>query len=398
MKNTYHKIREKLSLTNQGFLIVIAIGVTLLIASILFLTKPEPERTEPVPKSTLVNIYSATMSDEPVILTAYGVVQANREVTLRSEVSGRVIEQSENLVVGGLTKKDEILLRLDPRDYLIIIEQEKANLEKAEFEIQVEKGRQVVAKREWEQLAPSIKITELSEELALRKPHLREKKAALEAAKSKLEKAKLDYQRTVIRSPLNAIVIEESVETGDYITPQNEITQLVATDEFRVQVSVPVNKLEWIQIPGGKVTVIQDLGKGQSKKREGTILRLLGNLDPSGRMARILVTIEDPLGLKNLQYRQNPLLIGSYIRVEFEGPVLENIFVIPREAVREDNQVWIQTEDNTLDIRNINIVLRHKDVVYINKGLKEGEKIVISSLPLALPGMLLRSVETQELP
>jgi len=362
----------------------------------LFFTS-ETEKVEANDKPKLVLTFRAEKTDQRIIVSAFGTVQANREITLRSEVPGRVVEQSPNLVVGGIVEKGEELLKIDPRDYLFAVEREKAAVERAQFELQLEKGRQVVAKREWEQLGPTIKKSELSEELALRRPHLKEKRAALEAALSQLEKAELDLKRTTLISPMDAVVITESIETGDYITPQTEIGRLAGNRRFRVQVSVPLNRLKWIEMPkgrdpGSRVRVIQDVG-GEFVVKEGTILRLLSDLDPTGRMARILVAVDDPLGLNDPFGGEFPLLIGTYSRVEFEGPMIEDIFVIPRAALRENNSVWVMSADKELEIKEVSIIQKSDDFVFVDKGIAEGDEIIVSNLPLAIPGMQLRAVE-----
>lgn len=372
----------------QLSLILIVIAISSVIFLVTLLTKPTTGKSKPEVKPQLVEVVAAFPTKDKILITVYGTVQANRELTMKAEVSGRVIYKSEHLVKGGRAKKEEVVLKLDPRDYLNLIQQENASLERAKFELKQERGRQFVAKREWEQLKSSIAKTELSEELALRKPHLKEKEAALKAAESRLQKAKLDLQRTILKSPMNAIVVDETVELGDYVTPQTEIAKLVSTDAFRVQVSIPVDKLRWIRSDQNSlVKVIHDLGGGKTIVRNGKILRLLGDLDPSGRMARLLILVEDPLGLEETTSHPLPLLIGTYVRVEIEGPEIASVYVLPREALREENKIWIKTVEGRLEIREVDVVQRHPDTVTIRNGIKKGEEIVISHLPLALPGM-----------
>lgn len=398
LKELYHKLRQRSPLLKQGFWTLLVILCAFLAFFLLFITQSDVSKTEMEAKPVLVQVIEARASNQPITITAYGTIQGNRELTVRPEVSGRVVEQSDNLVIGGLVRKGDVLLRIDPRNYRNFVEQEKAAVERAEFELQLEHGKQIVAKREWQELKPSIERTELSEELALRKPHLREKEAALAAAKSRLAKVQLDLKRTVLKSPINAIIIDEAVEPGEYLTPQSTVAKLVATDEFRVQVSIPMNKLHWIAIPseeGDKsspVSVIQDLGHQEPLIKKGRVLRLLGNLDPSGRMARLLVAIDDPLELQKPPSNRSPILIGSYVRVEIEGPELQNIILLPRKALREENQVWVMT-DNKLEIRKVSIVTKDKDNVMIDSGIKPGELVVLSYLDIPIPGMSLQAVE-----
>lgn len=381
----------------EKYWIIVVIIVSCFIALIAFLTSPSPSKLEDATLPKLVVVIEAKKIDKEIDIVAFGVVQAMKEVTLKAEVTGRVIYQSENLVVGGIVEEKEPLIRLDPRDYQNIVEQEKAAYQKAVYDLEIEEGRQIVAKREWEEITLSIKLEGLDENLALRKPHLEEKKAAFEAAKSKLDKARLDLLRTNIFSPMNAVVISETVEVGDLINPQTSIAKLVATDEFRVQLSLPISKLKWIKIPkddsneGSKVQIVQDLG-GAVQVNKGRVLRLLGDLDPSGRMTRLLVAIPDPLNLKN-EEKKFPLLIGTYVKAEIKGPVLKNVIVLPRKAIREGNTVWIKNENNDLEIRDVNIVQKSDTDVIIDKGLDDGDLVITSHLPIPIPGMDLKILE-----
>lgn len=387
------------NISKQFLWVMIVIAITSTLVGFIYFTRKDVAKEVKEQKPPLVQTITATPVDFKASLEAFGTVQANREVAVRPEVSGRIVEQSSHLILGGILKKGELLVRIDPKDYEILVEQEKAALEKAEFDLQVERGRQVVAKREWEQLNPSFPKSELSEELALRKPHLREKQAALEAAKSRLEKAMLDLKRTSVISPMNAVVLGETTEPGDYINPQTTIANLAATDEFRVQVSVPIGKISWVDFPdemngkGSKALIHIELGSGDQISYEGYVQRLLGNLDPSGRMARVVITVEDPLGLEEPERQRHPLLIGTYVRVEIEGPVLEDVYVLPRKALRENGRVWIVSSKSTLEFREVKVISGNTEEVVVQQGLDPGDEVITSHISLPLPGMKVR-IET----
>ena len=382
----------------QPITILVLVTAAAAVTAALYFNKPEVEKVVPtVKRPTLVETMTARPSDERVNIVAYGTVQPNRQLTLQAEVNGRVIEMSENLDAGGLVKEGEILLKIDPRHYVTAVEQEKAAVQRAEFELQVEEGQQLVAKREWELLEPSVKTNEIGKQLALREPHIKQKVAALSAAKSKLEKALLDLKRTILFAPFNGFVSDEFVEVGQLISAQTKIATLISTNEFRVQVSIPYDQLAWVQMPsagsqGSPVTVTQDLGGGQEIQRRGEVLRLLGSLDSNSGMVRLLVVIQDPLGLSSPDFNSVPLLIGTRVGVEIEGPILSQVFALPRVALRENDCVWVVSNDNTLEIRDVTIASRAKETVIVTGGLNPGEKVVTSAIAVPVPGMELRTI------
>jgi RND family efflux transporter MFP subunit len=381
-------------------IVIIAVGV--LGAWWLVANRPRAprERIEPIPP--IARVVQAARTTERVRVTAMGTVVAAKRVVLQPEVSGRVIEQNDRLLPGGLLEAGEVILRIDPRDYETAVKQQEAAVEQARLEVQLEKGRQVIAEREWRLLEEDIALDEASQDLALRKPQQKNAKAALEAALSALEQARLQLERTRVYAPFNAVVQEEFVDEGQLVNPQTRLATLIGTDRFWVQVSIPVDRLRWIAFSGtqgtdaSKVTVIQEVSGDTQIERPARLVRLLGDLDPVGRMARVLVEIEDPLGLKAGHNPQElPLMLGAYVRVEIEGKDVEEVFSIPRTSVREGNKVWIMDEEDRLVFRPVEVLHRSKHRVLIRKGLDGGERIVTNSIPSPLPGMKLRTEQPE---
>ena len=296
---------------------LLVIGLALLGAQALMFFGPAVPKTPRVIKPTFVEVLTARAQNEQAVIVAYGTVQVHQRLIVKPEISGRVVKLNPRLVIGETLDKGVALLQIDPRDYRVAVNEQRAALAKAEFDLKVELGNQAVAKREWSLLNPSAgEVNALSRQLALRRPHLKEKRIALAAAKSRLRKARLNLRRTGLRAPFNALVLDESVEIGQLINPQSSVATLVGTDEFRVQVSVPIQQLDWISLPGAghsqgsPVRVIRERGNGESVVRQGRVVELLGDVTQNGRMAQVLVSIADPLELDKARPGSSAPLIG----------------------------------------------------------------------------------------
>ena len=116
----------------------------------------------------------------------------------------------------------------------------------------------------------------------------------------------------------------------------------------------------------------------------------MGDLATEGRMARILVEVTDPLGLKTSNQDRAPLLIGEYVRVKILGHKLDGVFQIPRTALRDNSSVWIIKENQKLEIRKVYPVWRDADVVLLQNDLRPGEQLIISDLAAPVEGMTVR--------
>ena len=379
---------------------VLALGI--FIAKSLASSRPDPTIAPKTVQGILVEVMEAKPERQRIQVEAMGTVIPARELDLVPEVNGRIIKMNSNLVPGGYLRAGDEVARIDPRDYETAVTQAAAQLEQARLNLELERGRQIIAKREWTALYPTTQSSEASSSLALREPHLESAKANVESAESMLSQARLNLDRTIIRAPFNAIVRSEAVEIGQLIMPQTRIAKLIGADRCWVQVSIPVSQTPWIDLPdmkgdgGARATITLQGDENLAVEREGRIVRLLSDLDPDGRMARLLVAVDDPLGLESDKEKQTlPLLIGAYVHVGIDGQALDNVLVIPRTAIREGDRVWVMDEDDRLSVREVNIVWRRKDSVLLTNDIAPGERVVTSRIATPIPGMLLRTKETE---
>jgi RND family efflux transporter MFP subunit len=371
----------------------------------LIARRDEPKREETEARTVTVETQRVSRKPHRLDVEASGTVVPAREVTVQPQVGGEIEAIHPQLVSGGLVEKGEVLFQIEREDYRLQVQQRKSALEQVRAQLNIEKGQQEVAEREWrlfQKEAPDA-AEGLDPSLALRKPQLENIRAQVEAAKAQLEAAQLNLKRTTVRAPFDALVRNESVDVGQVVGTQTRAATLVGTDRFRVQLSLPSNKIPYVDIPGvnaeegSEATVRYELGPETTITRKGRVVRLLGDLDPQGRMARLLVEIEDPFGLSSKDERPEkargiPLLLDTYVQVELQGNQKEELVEIPRRALRDQNQVYV-FDDGTLAIRSVEIAWQRPQHVLVRAGLEEGERIVTGPLPAPVEGMQLRRAD-----
>ena len=380
---------------------VVALGAFVFMS--LVRTKPQAERAARPDRAPLVEVAQAVSQSHVVTVHGQGEVVPAQRVVLQPELTGRVVWQADELVPGGRFRANQPILRIDPRNYSVTIEQQQAQLERSQMELELERGRQVVAQREWElfggEPAPEARDGGAPGSLALRQPQVRNAQVAVKAARSALDRARLDLRKTTLTAPFNAMVQAESVDVGQLVSPQTQVATLVGTDQFWVQVSVPLEMLQYIDVPGVNGTegspaqVVQDVGE-QRIERQGRIMRLLGDLDPVGRMARVIVAIDDPMALEDGGEGESsrlPLLIGAYVDVHVEGDAVDGVIEVPRTALREGDQLYVMNDERRLEIRDVEIAWRTEDTVLVRSGIAHGEQLVTSRVPTPVAGMELRT-------
>jgi RND family efflux transporter MFP subunit len=375
---------------------LIIIGVGIAGASYIKRTAPQAQKRPPERIVPLVETKNLVPTVHQVVLTAMGSVIPAREMILKTRVAGQIQAVHPEFVEGGLIAAGEKVLKIDPTDYVLAIARAESDVADAQYQLKVEMGYQDVARREWALLGPSQMADGQEEELALRKPHLAKAQSDLAAAQADLEQTRLNLSRTDILAPFNAIVRKKNVVVGSQVSLQDELAELVGTDEYWIQVSLPVERLAWFRIPRSKTE------KGaaviifyRGNQRQGRVARLLSDLETEGRMARVLVTVEDPLRLSAKDRESGPpLLIGEYVRVEIKGQQLEDVYRIPRSALRDNSTIWTLTDEGTLKIVPVKTIWRDANDVLMRNGIVPGQRLIVSDLSTAVDGMAVKEAGT----
>jgi RND family efflux transporter MFP subunit len=370
-------------------LVLLALGA--MGAYLLLTSAPQTEPTERERATRLVQTIEIVPRSEDVMVIGYGNVIPSRSLTLQTEVSGRIVAHHAAFAPGGLVTAGEELLSIDRTDYEHALAEQQAAREEALFELAVEEGRQAVAAREWDELKDELPKDQINEALVLRAPHLQRAKALVAKADNAVARAELDLTRTSIPVPFNAMVLEESIEVGQLVKAGETIATLAGTDSFWVRVVLSLADLQRIELPvagrpGTPAKVVLETGGDSEVVWRGEVTRLLGDHETSDRLARLLVTVSDPLRLGE-EGAGLPLLLGSYVRIEIEAGRLENVLEIPRAALREGDRVWLVGDDHMLRIRDAEILWRRKESVLIANLLQADERLVVSELKAALPGL-----------
>lgn len=360
-------------------------------ASTLVQSAETAEKDPPPVVAPLVEVITVQQATLAARVVGTGVVEPEREVTLSAEVSGRLTKVADSLVVGGRVKKGDFIAKIDGRTYDLSVRQQNSQVAKARSDLELEKGKGAVAEREWDLLGGDVSKRKRSA-LALREPQLEAAQVALESAKASLDRAKFDRSRTRVVAPFNATITREAVEVGAYMAPGAQVATLIGTDAFRVRVSLPIEDLALIDVPGlhGKTGstahILQELGS-RTIERKGTVIRLVGELDADSRTAQVLVQVKDPLDPPDGEL---PLLPGAFVRVEIDGKRAQDVSPVPRTALTEGSRVWVVAEDDTISPRELTIAWSDGETVFASAGVKDGERLMVTDLPTLAKGMAVR--------
>lgn len=146
-------------------------------------------------------------------------------VTVAPEVAGQIVDLPvhDNQYV----HKGDLLMRIDPRDYRVAVDLSQAALDQAQADY-VNKQSQATRR---------LQLTELATTPEQKEQYVSSAKmaqATVEQQKANLDKAKIDLERTEIRSPVNGWVTNLLTQQGNYATTGATALSVVDADSFWV--------------------------------------------------------------------------------------------------------------------------------------------------------------------
>lgn len=371
---------------------IVVVFAGLAVAFGLIRTRPEAEKTPLARGVPRVQVLRVQPGAHRVEVRGMGLVRPAREVIMQPLVSGRIVERSPHLVPGGLLAAGDQLIKVDARDYATALAAQEAALARAQTSLVEEQTRKRAAVTEWGERSRTL--DETARRFALRETHVEGAEAGLESARSQLKRARRDVKRTRLYAPFDALVVEAPAEVGELVSTATPVATLAAIDRYWVQVSIPVAQLAVLDIPdvntgearGSAATIVHDAGAGVRIERTGSIERLLGKVESRGRMAQLLVAVDDPLGIHAGETRSLPLLLDSHVTVTLEGNAITDAVPLPRAALHDGDQVWVVGPARTLARHPVTLAWRDRERVLV-RGLEAGTEVVVTPMAAALDGM-----------
>lgn len=370
---------------------------------LMVLSRGAPPKIVKKQLGALVDTMNVTETDYTVKVIGSGTVQARQETSITPEVSGKVTFMSKNFAPGGFFKKGELLFKIEAIDYVLATERAKAAVTKAEFGLATAEGKAHIARLEWEALKKEDEAE--PNPLVVYEPQLNEARARVDSARAELKQANLNLERVSIYAPFDCRVRSETIDLGQYLRAGTSIAVVAGTAEAEIMVPLPMDEVYQLDIPrhnsrkkGSKAVVTVTIG-GVKHEWKGEVVRSLGEVDPLGRMSRVVVSIKDPYNLKSkpndLPDDKPDLESGMYVDVTLHGKKLLGIVSIPRSALRDDSTVWLVGSDSKLQITPVTVARSEREKVYISDGLMPGDELILTSIPGAAVGMALRTTTTE---
>lgn len=261
-------------------------------------------------------------------------------------------------------------------------------------------------------LQQQVRVQELENTALLLPAEIATQETQIEVAAARLALAELDLERTRIRMPFRGRIAETMVEATQFVSAGARLASAGDIGAAEIAAQVPQARFaEFVALAtpegfrpefggeGEMGAMFESLGwtaevslglAGTDARWPARIRRTADTIDATTRSVGVIVRVEEPY--RDVRPgRRPPLVKGMFVRVALSGPALEGRIVVPRSALH-DGRVYVATAENRLEIRPVEVRAVQGAEALIAGGLAPGERVVVSALTPAIPGMLLDPV------
>ena len=364
----------------KRFLIIGGILLTAVaIAVAMVRMKPPPPKKEVIDLDPLVEVIVLENMTANFEVTSQGSVRPRTETILSAEVSGSITSISPKFIAGGVFDEGDVLLRIDPTNYEVAVDQAEALVKQRQIEFDGARKLRGKGYRAESELASAA--------------------AALASAKAELVRARRNLERTYIRLPYEGIVRSKEADLGQFVNPGTRLGVVFATDFAEVRLPLTDLDLAFVNLPSatqvahlgesveGPGVTLMAIQKGRPQSWEAHVVRTEGVVDESSRVTYAVARIDDPYALHSAGI---PLPMGTFVSATIAGSEAENIIRVPRSVVRGSDELVFVDDENKLRIRKVNIIRGDANFVYLGGGATVGERVVTTSLETPINGMAVR--------
>ncbi|MEZ5738212.1 MAG: HlyD family efflux transporter periplasmic adaptor subunit [Burkholderiaceae bacterium] len=214
-------------------------------------------------------------------------------------------------------------------------------------------------------------------------------------------------------APFDGRVLSQNVHAGDTVQPGRELARIF--DDNALEVTVPLSDRDIAMVDnpwreaGARPTDarVEIEHGGQRYAWPARVDRVEAAVDATTRTFNMVVRVIEPRAPGEPvgpapgsapTRRGPPLLVGMFAQVEIAGRDQGRFFTLARNALRDGDQLWLVTPQDTIDIRPVRVLGERGDRVAIAaEPGSEHWRIVTSDLRIVTPGMAVRPLPEADL-
>jgi multidrug efflux system membrane fusion protein len=323
-----------------------------------------------------VQVATVLRKDLPIWLEGLGSVTAFQQVTVRSQVDGRL--DKVLFTEGQAVKKGDVLAQIDPRPFMVMLHtaqgayaRDKAQYDAAKRNYERYKGLQeqkLVAQQQVDEFASQVGQYE----------------GAVKIDQAQVESAQLQLDYAQVKSPLDGITGVRLVDAGNLIKAADPtgLVVITAIEPVAVMFTVPQDRLPGVAaaLARGDIPVEVWNRDGTQKLATGKLAVLDNQINQATSTLRLKAVVPNP---------GRVLWPNAFVKARMLVETRTGALVVPAVALQRGPQgtyVYVVGADKTAAMKPVTVGLLTGDQAIIDKGLDGGEQVVIEGQNQIRPG------------
>lgn len=300
---------------------------------------------------------------------SYGNVKAQNVISVQPQVSNRITEFYVDL--GDTVRQGQALAKIYDATFRDQLTQARSQVEQSRIALQRDSSEYVRQQRLNERDLTS------ESELDIAQASYQNSIAQFESARSSLTQAQENFNNTVVKSPVNGVVVSRALEVGDIASTGTELFQIASTNGYESRIYLPVQ--DWRAVKIGQEVNMRISNESEVNAR-GIVSRKSPQLDPTTGLGEVVIT---------LTQTGDAIYPGVLVENVINITRKEQAMIVPRSALVEQVETVINPETNTIDLeRTYSVFVSRGDSVAerreLDLGIEQGDRIEV--LAGLLPG------------
>ncbi len=384
---------SRFNLSKRLFAIMIPLAILTLgvmVAIFLISTRPELAAKPVVERIWTVASVPGTSATVQPERRFFGRIVAGREIDIRPEVSGTILEIGPNFIEGGVVRKGELLVRLDPFNSEAKLREIEADLNGNRAMLERDRERISLLERDVKRrtrLAGSGYSSEKAlddAKLSLSDARQREieRRNTITRLEVDLDRTKRDIEDSRIVAPFDGFLVGVTTAIGKFVNVGDVVAKMIRAESLEARFHVGNREFTRFLSDGNYRNVqVKIFWAGQGF--DGTLDRIESEVQTASGGVEVFARI-DGIGVRT------NLRPGAFVEVRVPGPRYEDVTRVPEEAVYGGDTVYRIAGDR-LDPRRVRIVARDGKDLLIRGNYESSDMIVTTRFPEIGPGLKVRT-------
>ncbi len=314
-----------------------------------------------------VRVASAVTQDIDIYLKSLGTVTAYNTVTVRSRVSGELVEVA--FQEGQKVKAGDLLAQVDPRAFQVALAQ--AQGQQMQNLAQLENARRDLQRYQTLYKQDSIARQQVDTQAAL----VRQYEGSVKSDQANVDNAKLQLEYARITAPISGRLGLRQVDKGNLVSSAdtNGLVVITQTQPISVVFTLPETQLPEVreQLAAGRKLAVDAYDRADTHRiATGTLETLDNQIDVTTGTLKLKARFDN---------EDDALFPNQFVNARLHVTTRKNATSIPVAAVQQGSAgsyVFLVQDDNTVQVRQVKLGPINGGMVAVNEGLKPGDRVV----------------------